>query len=392
VLKNRGWKDRGRLCNPEDVNELYEVAEGKRGRLYSRCLWWVDEDDGRKLKPLSSTVGQKHGIATFIGTDAATTKVAITEMLNGKDFYPTSFVLPKQNKALVKFVKSNPNSYWMSKPKNDYAGNGCVAYHANQKMFKEILKVKEGKEFVVQRYIHKPFLISKYKFHFRMYTILVGVDPFKAYLFRNGKVLFSTKPFTLRKSTLGENFDVFVHLTNRAVNFCKGNIHLPQRKPGVGVGCEWTVRKMLRVTKKAHPEFDEKGWWKQLSHICAETMYAISKWKHVQRHKKLNKAHPRVGVFGLDLIMDTKFKVFLMEANSQPGLSLSPDRFPDERCEAKICTRMGCKFCKGAKNPQAKHVNSVSQQVVSASLDVLQLDCEKRDMSKTLITLHDIVE
>jgi len=31
-------------------------------------------------------------------------------------------------------------------------------------------------------------------------------------------------------------------------------------KPGVGVGCEWTVKKMLTEIKKAHPEFDIKAW------------------------------------------------------------------------------------------------------------------------------------
>ena len=39
TLKKRGWRDRGRLCNPADVNLLKEIAKGKSGRLYSRCLW-----------------------------------------------------------------------------------------------------------------------------------------------------------------------------------------------------------------------------------------------------------------------------------------------------------------------------------------------------------------
>merc|ERR1719317_331543 len=131
VLKKRGWKDRGRLCNPEDLNELNEVAEGKRGRLYSRCLWWVHEIDARRLIPLSETVGEKHCISTFISTDAAVTKAAITEMLNGKDFYPTAYVLPKERKAFLNFLKNNSSSYWITKPRNDYAGNGCMVYHCN---------------------------------------------------------------------------------------------------------------------------------------------------------------------------------------------------------------------------------------------------------------------
>ena len=78
----------------------------------------MHEDDARRLIPLANTTRKKHSIATFMGTDAAVTKVAITEQLNGKDFYPTSFVLPKERKALAKFVKRDPNSYWISKPRN----------------------------------------------------------------------------------------------------------------------------------------------------------------------------------------------------------------------------------------------------------------------------------
>jgi len=238
TLKKRGWRDRGRLCDPNDVNQLIKISQGKHGRLYARCLWWVHEDDARRLKPLSETVGEKHCIATFMGTDAAVTKIAITELLNGTDFYPAAFVLPKERKLLLKIIRQDPNTYWISKPRNDYAGNGCLVYHSGQKMFKDIMKIRKGKEFVVQRYIHNPFLLSNYKFHFRMYTILSGVYPFKCYLYRDGHALFSTKPYTLSKNTLAENFDTFIHLTNWSVNHSKGNEHLAENKPGVGIGCE----------------------------------------------------------------------------------------------------------------------------------------------------------
>jgi len=148
---------------------------------------------------------------------------------------------------------------------------------------------------------------------------------------------------------------------------------------------------MLRVIKKSHPDFDTSAWWKELARICASTMYHISKWKHVQRHKKLNSAHPRVEILGCDLIMDRKFKIFLMEANSCAGLSASPETFPDENCRAKDCCKNGCKFCKGIKNPQARHVNNVVEKLVNATMDVLQLDCKKQDLSKTLINLHKLI-
>jgi len=195
-----------------------------------------------------------------MGTDAAVTKASITELLKGKDFYPITFVLPKEVNELRKFVEKNPVSYWISKPRNDYAGNGCMVYHSSHETFKDLLNYTSGKVFIIQRYVHNPYLLCNYKFHFRMYTILSGIHPFRAFLYRDGHALFSTKPYTLSKDTLGENFDTFVHLTNWSVNFSKGNKHLLEDKPGIGIGCEWTVKKMMQVIKKANPEFDQKAW------------------------------------------------------------------------------------------------------------------------------------
>jgi len=121
-------------------------------------------------------------------------------------------------------------------------------------------------------------------------------------------------------------------------------------------------------------------------------MYAISQWKHVKRMSKLNGAHSRIEVFGLDIMMDDKFKIYLMEANTQVGLQPTHESFPDMSCRAKCCDKNGCRFCKGMKNPQAMSVNAVTEKVVNASLDILQLDCEKKDLRKTLINLHEILE
>lgn len=112
----------------------------------------------------------------------------------------------------------------------------------------------------------------------------------------------------------------------------------------------------------------------------------------MQRQRKLNNAHPRVEVFGCDLLMDDKFKIYLMEANTQVGLLATPDRFPDVSCRAKDCTKNGCNLCKGVEKPNAKAVNEVTERVVNASLDILQLDCEKRNLSKNLINLHEILK
>jgi len=217
------------------------------------------------------------------------------------------------------------------------------------------------------------------------------VDPFRAYLYRDAHVLFSTKPYTLDKNTLAGKFDPFVHLTNWSINFTKGNKHLAENKPGIGVGCEWTGGQFLRWAEQNASNFKESVYWNEVSRICAHTMHAITKWNHVRRHRKANDALPRVEAFGLDIMMDENCKVWLMEANSQVGLNPSQRYLPNPKCKAKICDKNGCGRCKGIKNPLAALNNKVPEGVVNACMDIMQFDCKKRDLSKTLISLHDIL-
>lgn len=395
TLVERGWKDLGNLCNPTNLKELQDIIRCQKGfTLPRRCLWWVHEDDGRRLKglPEEDMASARHCISTFMGTDAAVTKVAVTEMNDMEDYYPKSFVLPSQMKQMKQAMKKQ--RHWIAKPRNDYAGRGIVVYEKDQKEFRELINSKEGSELVVQTYISNPLLIGGYKFHFRMYTILTGVgDNFEAWLYKDGHGLFSTKPFSNNNDSLGNNFDILNHLTNWSINYVPGNPHLKENKPVIGVGCEWSVGNVLKLIKKDRPEFDAAKFWKDMTRVCAKTMYKIAQWKNVKKHMKMNNAHPRFENFGLDVLMDDNFKIWLMEGNTEVGLNPSMENFPEEGCDKECVTRNqknGCRFCRGGKNIRNKQNNRVITDVINLSLDLMELDCDKGTALKNnkAIPLH----
>lgn len=47
----------------------------------------------------------------------------------------------------------------------------------------EDIEIKQGEQLVVQRYMHKPYLIDNLKFDLRVYVLVYGVDPLRVFVF-----------------------------------------------------------------------------------------------------------------------------------------------------------------------------------------------------------------
>lgn len=45
---------------------------------------------------------------------------------------------------------------------------------------------------VVQRYMHKPYLIDGFKFDLRIYVLINGISPLRVYVFKDGLARFAT--------------------------------------------------------------------------------------------------------------------------------------------------------------------------------------------------------
>ena len=73
-----------------------------------------------------------------------------------------------------------------------------------------------GEQYVVQRYMHKPYLIDGLKFDMRIYVLVNGCDPLRVFVFREGLARFATEAYVTPFK--GNMDNLFIHLTNYAIN------------------------------------------------------------------------------------------------------------------------------------------------------------------------------
>lgn len=68
----------------------------------------------------------------------------------------------------------------------------------------------------MQKYIENPLLIDNLKFDLRIYVLLLGIDPLRIYMYKDGMARFSTEEYQPPKK--GNLNNVFMHLTNYSIN------------------------------------------------------------------------------------------------------------------------------------------------------------------------------
>jgi tubulin polyglutamylase TTLL6/13 len=91
--------------------------------------------------------------------------------------------------------------------------------------------IKNGDRCVVQRYLHKPFLIDGLKFDLRIYVLVTGTDPLRLYVFEEGLARFATEPYVAPRTDNLE--EVCMHLTNYAINKDSPNFVFNESTKGI---------------------------------------------------------------------------------------------------------------------------------------------------------------
>ncbi|XP_028253755.1 putative tubulin polyglutamylase TTLL2 [Parambassis ranga] len=293
VLLERGWEEYDEGEREEEDWNLYWRGSGFRSSEYLNLLPW------QRLNHHPKTLGitRKDCLARNLRRMRATFGSALY------GFSPTTFILPNDyGRFLAEYSRlrlvRGLSAYWICKPVDLSRGRGIF-------IFEDMKDLVYDCSVIVQRYVSNPLLISGYKFDLRIYVCVKSFHPLTVYIHQEGLVRFSTEKYNL--SSLR---NLYAHLTNTSIN--KFGPFYNINKGQVGQGCKWTMSKFRHFLRSQ--DIDELLLWQRISNVVTLTLLTIA--------PSVPSCPNCVELFGFDILIDVRFKPWLLEVNYSPALTL----------------------------------------------------------------------
>uniref|UniRef100_A0A8C9BVX9 Tubulin tyrosine ligase like 4 n=1 Tax=Phocoena sinus TaxID=42100 RepID=A0A8C9BVX9_PHOSS len=235
--------------------------------------------------------------------------------------------LVKQTIGRSHFKISKRNDDWL----------GCWGHHMKSPSFRSIQEhqkpasargigiqvihkwsqLPKRRPLLVQRYLHKPYLISGSKFDLRIYVYVTSYDPLRIYLFSDGLVRFASCKYSPSMKSLGNKF---MHLTNYSVN--KKNAEYQANEDETACqGHKWALKALWSYLSQKGVNSD--AIWEKIKDVVVKTI--ISSEPYVTSLLKMYVRRPYSchELFGFDIMLDENLKPWVLEVNISPSLHSS---------------------------------------------------------------------
>ncbi|KAM9709206.1 tubulin monoglutamylase TTLL4 isoform 2-T13 [Menidia menidia] len=223
-------------------------------------------------------------------------------------FFPRTFILPQDIKLLRKaWEDSSSKQKWIIKPPASARGTGIQVIHKWSQMPRK-------RPLLVQKYLHKPYLISGSKFDLRIYVYVTSYDPLRVYIFSDGLVRFASCKYSSSMKTLSNKF---MHLTNYSVN--KRNSQYQSNSDDKACqGHKWALKALWHYL--GSKGINTSVIWEKIKDIVIKTIIASE--PYVNSLLKLNVKTPYSchELFGFDIMLDAALKPWILEVNISPSL------------------------------------------------------------------------
>ncbi|KAM6934107.1 tubulin monoglutamylase TTLL4 [Xenentodon cancila] len=223
-------------------------------------------------------------------------------------FFPRTFVLPQDIKLLRKaWEDGGSKQKWIIKPPASARGIGIQVIHKWSQMPRK-------RPLLVQKYLHKPYLISGNKFDLRIYVYVTSYDPLRIYMFSDGLVRFASCKYSSSMKTLSNKF---MHLTNYSVNK-KNSEYQTNSDDKACQGHKWALKALWQY-------LGSKGvnttlLWEKIKDIVIKTVIASEPYVNTLLKMHVKTPYSCHELFGFDVMLDENLKPWILEVNISPSL------------------------------------------------------------------------
>mmetsp|Transcript_56099 Transcript_56099/g.182019 ORF Transcript_56099/g.182019 Transcript_56099/m.182019 type:complete len:1030 (-) Transcript_56099:50-3139(-) len=279
---------------------------------------WAMHWSGPGLREASySELGENQRVNHFPGSTELTRKdrlwthfadMAETHGEEDFDFVPRTYVLPDEVEAfLVEYERSD--SLWIVKPHASSQGKGIF-------LLQNLEDLPMHELTVVCRYVDNPLLIQGLKFDLRVYVLVTGYDPLRAYIYREGLVRFASKQYSTETKHLK---DAYRHLTNYSINKFAKNFVENAEAFADNVGHKWSfsaLNKHLRCT-----DVDVDLMWARIMDLIVKTLLGVAPSIATKTRECASYRYNCFELYGFDVMVDDVLKPWLLEVNLSPSMS-----------------------------------------------------------------------
>ena len=244
------------------------------------------------------------------------------------NFFPPTWLLPYEGKEFRSQFGEKKCKTFIVKPEALSQGKGIFL----TRTWENISSIEHC---VVQRYIHKPYLIDGLKFDLRIYVLVYGCDPLRVFIFKEGLARLATDPYIPPAQTNLTN--LFMHLTNYAINKNSENFVFNTDADKADVGHK---RSLTFIWKYID---DHGGNSKELQlkirdsiikTLCAVQPQLADSYRSCQPNDDKN--DKCFEILGFDVLLDHKLKPWLLEVNHSP--SFTTDTPFDVKVKSELLT------------------------------------------------------
>ena len=231
------------------------------------------------------------------------------------NYIPETYIFPDQKDEINEKFKNyeyNPFDAWLFKPSRDSFGNG-IKIIDNFKIIQNSIY----KNYLISRYIMNPMLINNKKFDIRVYILVTDMNPLKIYYYRDGYLKIPVKDFTLDYKYINDNC---VHITTSDINLkCfngkeyKYDTNIYDEKSNF-----WSFKLFEKYCDKNGINYTYII--EQIKDITIKTFISLNNEFIKLIKEKYQKDRKLFQLYGLDLLIDDKNKVYLLELNRNPSM------------------------------------------------------------------------